>query len=436
MSIRSPSLKPRRSHLVKGLAAVLAISAAGLLFVNLTPDERELAAPVPHEVAADDPRFIALMNGLVGSNVVPGNSIRSLSNGEEIFPAMLDAIRLAEHTVNFETFIYWSGEIARDFAQALAERARAGVEVRVLLDWAGSIPFDEELERLMTRAGVQVVRFRPLHWYSLDRLNNRTHHKLLIVDGRIGFTGGVGIGDEWLGDARGPDEWRDMHYRVAGPVVAKMQSAFARNWLEATEELLQGEHHFPVATLEARDGEVPLQFVHSGVGETNSIHIMMMAAIASATQNVRIGTSYFVPDEVAIAQLRDARERGVSVDIIVPGVTADKDVVRAASRHFWGDLLEVGVRIHEYHPTMYHAKLMTIDGSWATVGSTNFDERSFRLNDEANLAAFDPDFVAEQNRVFDADLARTREVTLDEWRDRPRRQKIRDWLASHLRVQL
>jgi cardiolipin synthase A/B len=414
----------------------VAMALAALLYVNLTPDERELKAHVPHEIAAGDPRFIALMNGLVGSNVLPGNDIRSLSNGDEIFPAMLEAIRGAEHTVNFETFIYWSGRIARDFAEALAERAQAGVEVRVLLDWAGSLPFDEDLERLMTEAGAEVVRFRPLHWYSLDRLNNRTHHKLLIVDGRIGFTGGVGIGDEWLGDARGPHEWRDMHYRLVGPAVAKMQSAFAHNWLEATDLLLQGEHDFPVATLDARDGGMAVQFVNSGAGKPNATHIMMMTAMASATRSIRIGTPYFVPDDVALAQLLDARRRGVEVDIIVPGISADKEVVRAASRHFWGDLLDAGVRIHEYHGTMYHTKIMTVDGAWATVGSTNFDERSFRLNDEANLSVFDAGFVDQQNRIFMADLASTREVTLDEWRNRPWRQKVKDWMASHLRVQM
>jgi cardiolipin synthase A/B len=436
MIARVLSFPRRRPRLLAGLVGAAAMAVVALLFFNLTPDERELKAHVPHQVAADDPRFVALMNGLVGSNVLPGNHIQSLSNGDEIFPAMLEAIRSAQHTVNFETFIYWSGRIAKEFAEALAERARAGVEVRVLLDWAGSLPFDEDLERLMTDAGAQVVRFRPLHWYSLDRLNNRTHHKLLIVDGRIGFTGGVGIGDEWLGDARGPHEWRDMHYRLVGPAVAKMQSAFVHNWLEAADHLLQGEHVFPVAAMDARVGDMLVQFVNSGAGKPNATHIMILTAMASATRSIQIGTPYFVPDDVAIAQLLDARRRGVEVDVIVPGVSADKEVVRAASRHFWGDLLEAGVRIHEYQNTMFHTKIMTVDGAWATVGSTNFDERSFRLNDEANLSVFDAGFVDQQRRIFAADLESTREVTLEEWRSRPRWQKLKDWVASHFRVQM
>jgi cardiolipin synthase A/B len=373
------------------------------------------------------------IDGLLGSSLSQGNRIETLRNGDAIFPAMLEAVRSAERTITFETYIYWSGFIARDFAEALAERAEAGVEVRVLLDWQGSVPMDRDLVEMMEAAGVRVERFRPIHWYTLDKINNRTHRKLLVVDGRVGFTGGVGIADEWLGDARHPGEWRETHYRVEGPTVAGLQEAFADNWIEATGEVLQGDGFFP--PLEPV-GDSLAHMVKSSTGAANRMHMMMMTAIASAESHVRIGTPYFVPDEVAKAQLLEARARGIEVEIIVPGPHMSKDFVRNASRHFWGPLLEAGVRIHEYQPTFFHAKIVIVDEAWATVGSSNFDERAFRLNDEANLGVFDPAFVREQVAIFEEDLGRTREITLEEWEQRPFRQKAVDWAWSWLRVQL
>jgi cardiolipin synthase A/B len=423
-----------RSRIVLlGLGILLGLLGA-LVWQNLMPDRRELTSPVAPVLAASDPLFFQTMNGLFGSNVSEGNRIETLRNGDAIFPAMLEAIRNAERSVTFETYIYWRGAIAEEFADALADRARAGVEVKVLLDWQGSVPMDHAIKEAMEAAGVQIVRFRPVHWYTLDKINNRTHRKLLVVDGRVGFTGGVGIGDEWLGDARHPGEWRENHYRVTGPAVSGLQEAFADNWVEATGEVLKGEGFFP--PLEPQADGVRAHMVKSSAGGRNALHLMMMAAIASAERHVRVGTPYFVPDEVAKFQLIEARRRGIEVDVLVPGAHMSKAFVRGASRHFWGDLLEAGVRIHEFQPTFFHPKMVIVDDAWVTVGSANFDERAFRLNDEANLAVFDAAFAREQAAIYDDDLARARQVTLAEWESRPMRQRIADWAFSWFRAQL
>jgi cardiolipin synthase A/B len=419
---------------IRWFAASLVMGGVLMLIVlNLMPDRRELRAAVRPGMPTSDPAFFRSMAGLYGSNLLGGNRIETLLNGDRIFPAMLHEIRAARVSINFETYIYWSGDIARAFAAALAEGARAGIQVRVLIDWAGSQSIEGEVIDTMVDAGVQVVRFRPLRWYSLDRINNRTHRKLLVVDGRVGFTGGVGIGDEWQGDARNPREWRETHYRVTGPVVAMLQGAFASNWVEDTGEILRGEDHFPALEPE---GTQIAQMVISSTGARNDIHMMLMTAIAAAETNVRIATPYFVPDDVAIAQLVDAADRGVQVDILVPGPVNDMPIVRHASRNFWGPMLKAGVRIFEYQPTFLHTKLLIVDEIFASVGSTNFDERSFRLNDEANLNVFDADFAREQIDMFARDMAVSRQITLAEWQSRSAWERLRDWGWSWLRPQL
>ncbi len=416
------------------LAGLVALAALVLIALNLMPERRQVREPIPHAYGVSDPQFLRTMGAIFGGDVSGGHRIDTLINGDEIFPSMLQAIGEARETINFLTYIYWSGEIAEVFANALAEKARAGVEVRVLLDWAGSIPFEQRLVDTMEAAGVIVHRFRPLHWYTLDRVNNRTHRKLLIVDGTIGFTGGVGVGDEWQGDARNPNEWRDTHFRVEGPTVAEMQAAFAENWLEASNEVLQGDRFYPP---QPQPGTIYAQHVKSSPnGGSRSMHQMIVMALAASEQHIRIAMAYFVPDDIAIAQLLDARRRGVEIDIIVPGGETDVPMTRHASRYFWGPMLEAGIRIHEYQPTMYHTKVVIVDEAWATIGSANFDDRSFRLNDESNLNVFDRDFALRQIEDFEADLAETREITLQEWQSRSLWQKFLDWGASHLRAQL
>ncbi|HZF76673.1 MAG TPA: phospholipase D-like domain-containing protein [Acetobacteraceae bacterium] len=412
----------------------LAAGLGTLLALNALPARRQLRYLLPHRRAVSDPGFLREMEGSLAPAIREGCRVETLVNGDRIFPAMLDAIRGARRSINLETYVYWTGMPARLFANALAERARAGVEVRVLLDWQGSIPMNPILIRFMRRAGCDVRRFRRPAWWRLDRMNNRTHRKLMIVDGRTGFTGGVGIAEEWQGDARNAGEWRDNHYQVTGPVVADMQAAFIDNWLEASGELPRGEAHFP--ELE-RAGDMRVQLAASSPqGGTTTIHLTYMMAIAAAERHIRIAVPYFVPDELAIDHLVAAARRGVRVDILVPGRLIDQRNVRRASRGIWGRLLEAGVRIHEYEPTMLHSKLMVVDEAFAAVGSANFDERSFRLNDEANLNVFHEGFAREQIAVFEADLARARAVTLQGWRRRPLAQRTGELLASALRAQL
>jgi cardiolipin synthase A/B len=363
-----------------------------------------------------------------------GNRVTSLLNGDQVFPAMLDAIRSAKRSIDFETYIYWSGTVGREFGDALAERARAGVPTHLLIDWLGSTKADEKILDAMRDAGVEIVRYRPLRWYSVDRINHRTHRKLLVVDGRIGFTGGVGIADQWLGHAQDKEHWRDSHFRVEGPVVAQLQAAFLDNWVEAEGHVLDGEAYFPRLVPVGSDFA---QVFRSAPGEGSaSMRLMYLLAIAAATRSILIANAYFVPDSQTVAMLVEARRRGAEVEIVVPGPVLDAQIVRRASRATWGPLLEAGVRIYEYQPTMYHTKVMVVDDVWASVGSTNFDDRSFRLNDEANLNVLDPAFGREQARVFADDRRRSRQVTLEAWRRRPLLERVQERWATLVKSQL
>lgn len=433
----------RRTHAVLRLQpgpamdifAGLVIGALLTLFLsNFSTGEKKLERRVEALYGVDDDAFVRSMGSLVGPSLLGGNRIEPLQNGHQIFPAMIEAIASAQKTITFETFIYWSGQIGRDFAEALAERARAGVKVHVLLDWVGTNKMDRELLDMMDESGIEVRRYHPLRWYNVGRLNNRTHRKLLVVDGKIGFTGGVGIADVWLGDAEDPAHWRDMHYRATGPVVAQMQSAFADNWLKTAAVLLHGNDYFP--PLE-QTGDHSCQMFKSSANEgAESARLMYMLSIASARRRVLISSAYFVPDDLAIGQLCDAVRRGVEVHIMVPGEHIDTAVTRRASRSRWGALLKAGVHIYEYQPTMLHMKLMVIDDCWASVGSTNFDNRSFRLNDEANLNILDRGFANDQAGMFLEDMKRTREITYEQWKSRPLWEKITERLAGVLRSQL
>lgn len=423
----------RRHPLVIGLLSAT-LGVVGCLVVgNLLPERQELREPLPHHLASSDGQLRTSMGALFGSGYIAGNRVETLVNGMRIFPSMLRAIREARQTITFETYIYWRGDVAAEFAEALAAKAREGKSVKVLLDWVGSIPMDEGLIKRMQDAGVEIVRFRPVTWYTLDRLNNRTHRKILVVDGRIGFIGGVGIADEWNGDARSPHEWRDNHYRLEGPAVAELQAAFAEHWIEATGELLLGDRFFPDI---AAAGDYAAQIVISSTHQRNVMHLMLMTALASAQKNVRIATPYFVPDELTRRQLLDARSRGVEVQILVPGAQTDARVVRKASRHLWGELLQAGVKISDYQPTFFHGKLVVIDDVWTSVGSTNIDDRALRLNDEANVNLFDQRFARAQITVFDRDVAASRPYSLQDWQNRSASETFSDWLASLTRSQI
>jgi cardiolipin synthase len=416
------------------LVAIVATAIVVLLALNLSGGRTRIEHEIPSLYGVEDDQFVRTMGVLLGPAIVGGNRITSLQNGDEIFPAMLEAIRGAKETITFETYIYWSGRIGREFAEALAERARAGVKVHVLLDWLGSGKMDDELLQMMEEGGVEVLKYHPIRWHSLDRVNNRTHRKLLVVDGRIGFTGGVGIADEWLGHAEDSLHWRDSHYRVTGPAVAQMQAAFMDNWIKTRSLILHGTEYFP--RIDTTGPHLAQVFKSSSDDGSESVRLMYLMSIASAQKTIRLAASYFVPDSLAVASFIAARERGVEVDIIVPGRHIDQPLVRRASRASWGPLLEAGVRIHEFQPTMFHCKVMIVDDRWVSVGSTNFDNRSFKLNDEANLNVLDGEFAAEQSRVFAEDLARSKAITLEAWRARPWKEKLVERLASLVRAQL
>ncbi|MFU8898651.1 MAG: phospholipase D-like domain-containing protein [Roseinatronobacter sp.] len=396
-----------RRKIRAAVAAVLGLVLFWFLLIALMPYRRELRHAVPPGAAACDPQFPRDMGGLSGSPIMGGNRIDTLLNGDAIFAAMLSAIRAAQHSITFETYIYWSGQIGTRFCDLLIEKAQAGIAVKVLIDWFGGLPMDDDLIERMHTGGVELRMFRPMRPRTLSRLNNRTHRKVLVVDGKTGFIGGVGVADVWMGNARTPDEWRDTHYCVTGPVVALMQNAFAHNWVEASGEVLRGQAFYPPLS---PVGTTEIQMVKSNTGSRNEIHLMFMTALAAAQDHIRISTPYFVPDKVAIAQLLEARARGVNVDLLLAGKHTDSWLVRRVSRTSWRKLLDAGIRIHEYAPTFLHAKLVIVDECWASVGSANFDERSFRLNDEANLNVYDTDFVAEQIRIFAADCERARLV--------------------------
>jgi cardiolipin synthase len=352
---------------------------------------------------------------------VDGNRAETLLNGDEIFPAMLKAIREAKRTITFETYIYWSGKIGKEFADALSERARSGVKVHILLDAIGSQKMEAALLDEMKQSGVEIEKYHPIRWYTLDRVNNRTHRKLLVTDGRIGFTGGVGIADEWSGHAQDENHWRDTHYRVEGPVVAQMQAAFVDNWTKVSGRVLDGEEYFPA--LQPAGPLLGQVFKSSADGGAESMHLMYLLSIAASGKSIDLSMAYFVPDALALDALEAALKRGVKVRIVMPGKKTDASLVRRASRSTWGQILRAGAELYEYQPTMYHCKVFVVDGLWTSVGSTNFDSRSFRLNDEANLNIHDRDFAQRQLRDFEADIRKSRRITLAEWENRPLTEK-------------
>ncbi|MFD0738353.1 phosphatidylserine/phosphatidylglycerophosphate/cardiolipin synthase family protein [Lysobacter koreensis] len=415
---------------ITALVSVLAV----VLAMNFATPEKKLERKIEHRYSVADPQFRRELGVMLGPGIVAGNKVTDLQNGHEIFPAMLAAVASAQKTITFETYIYWSGEVGQKMADALSERARAGVKVNVMLDWAGSIKMENALLEQMETAGVVVHRYRPLHWYNLGRLNNRTHRKLLVIDGRIGFTGGVGIADQWSGQAQDPDHWRDMHFRIEGPVVAQIQAAFNDNWIKTTGEVLNGADYFP--PLQPAGTTDAHLFISSPAGGSESMHLMYLMCIAAAEHSIDLEASYFVPDTLITKALLAARQRGVRIRIVVPGEHIDSATVRIASKREWGELLLGGVEIYEYKPTMLHNKLLIVDGEMVSVGSTNFDIRSFRLNDEASLNIYDRDFATRMTQIFEQDLKPTKRYTHEMWQKRPLKEKFAEKVLIPIKSQL
>ncbi|SFD51164.1 cardiolipin synthase [Massilia yuzhufengensis] len=407
---------------------------AGILVLNFMPGEKQIETRLTRHYDSNDPQFRRSLGVLLGPPILEGNKVEVLLNGDEIFPSMLEAIRAAEKTITFETYIYWSETIGQEFSDALAERARAGVRVHLMLDFMGSMKMDLAQIDALKKAGVLVQRYHKPVWWKLARLNNRTHRKLLVIDGKVGFTGGVGIADQWRGKAQDEKHWRDTHFRIEGPAVGQMQAVFNDNWLKATGTVLDGPDYFPALP---PVGDMPAQvFSSSPTGGSESMHLMYLMAITSARKTIDLSAAYFVPDDLTIRTLMEAAKRGVRVRIIMPGKYIDSDLVKAASRERWPQLLAAGVKLAEYQPTMYHVKALIVDTLLVSVGSTNFDNRSFSINDEANLNVLHPEFARQQEAIFEADWRLAKEVTKEAFRERPWWQRVTTGVASLVKAQL
>ncbi|MGF6959320.1 cardiolipin synthase [Paraburkholderia youngii] len=409
-----------------------------LVIANLSSGEKKIEHKIERLYKSEDPQFLRSMGLLLGPPVVPGNRFEMLLNGDQIFPSMLEGIRSARETITFETFIYWSGEIGEQIARALADKAREGIAVHVLLDWVGCSKMDRRYLQLLREAGAEVVKFHKPHWTGLGRMNDRTHRKLLVIDGRIGFTGGVGIAPEWTGHAQDEKHWRDTHFRLTGPAVAHMQAVFMDNWIKATGNVLHGPRYFPHIDAEPKgEGEgFAHMFSSSPSGGSDDMQLMYLMAITAATRSLQLASAYFVPDKLTINAIVEAAKRGVKVQIVTPGKRIDTHTVREASRACWGDLLKAGVEIYEYQPTMFHCKLLVVDEYLVSVGSTNFDNRSFKLNDEANLNIYDRAFARQQTAAFNDDIAKSKRITLEAWTRRSFTEKVVEKFVRLLDTQL
>ena len=431
--------RTKKQRVTRNVAAVvlitfLATSLATIILINLRAGQGHIASTIEHRFGVNDPQFVRAMGNLLGPPLVEGNEVKPLQNGDQIFPAMLEAIRGAQRSVTFETYIFWAGDIGRRFVDALCERARAKVKVHVIMDWLGSDRIDKQFLKDMKQAGVEFERYKPLRWYTLSHFNNRTHRKLLIVDGKTAFTGGVGIADPWLGNADRKDRWRESHFRLQGPAVAQMQAAFVDNWIKTGGPVLCGSDYFP--ELKPVGNSLAQVFTSSKTDGSANMRLMYLFSVTSAEKHVRLAASYFVPDPLAIKTFLAARERGVRIEIILAGPYTDAPAVRGASRSSWRDLLDAGVEIYEYQPARYHCKVMIVDDLWVSVGSANFDYRSFRRDDEANMNVYDGQFAAQLAAVFDEDKKNSRPVKKEGIKRRSALAKLVDELTATFSGQL
>jgi cardiolipin synthase len=403
-----------RSTAPRALAAALLLAlGAGASGCSYIFSEKQTVYRYEPSYPVESPEFLRSLDGL-GTEMVAGNRADLLENGDGIFPSMLEAIAGAKSSINLEEYLFDHGEIATRFAHALAERARAGVAVRVLVDGFGQDL--GPLEPFMTSSGVHVRTFKPLRLYSIDRIGNRTHRRILTVDGAVGFCGGAGIDDRWKGDARNKDEWRDTMIRVEGPVLAQLQHVFAQDWVHTTGEVLHGDAQFPSIPTE---GDVLAQIVAASRADSISMSkLLLYMAIQAARRSIWIESAYFVPERQIREGLVAAARRGVDVRIVVPGEHIDFFNVRLASRYHYGELLDAGVSIYEYRPTMMHNKVMVVDGIWSTVGSINFVNRSMKKNAEVNVAVYDRPFAAKVEAMVRADIGECDVLTKTEWKKR------------------
>jgi cardiolipin synthase len=397
-------------------ASLLAVACLLVAGCSVT-SERRVHKPVQTEHAVTDPEFGKTMSHLLGPPLLEGNTVVTLENGDEIFPAMLEAIRGAKRTITIEQYIWSPGKVSSEFVEALTERARAGVKIHIVVDGIGSMKLGTDDLKPLLDAGAEFGRFNTPGWFRLFKVNHRTHRKLMVIDGKVGFTGGVCMSDEWLGDGEtNPEHWREVHFRIEGPVVAQMQAAFMDNWIETRSELLDGPEYYGDSQ---RAGEVTAQCFKSGPTDgAENARLSYLLLIAGARKSIRLAHSYFVPDAAAVNALLEARGRDVRIEVIVPA-KSDAAVVGQASRSRWGKLLEAGVEFYEYQPSLYHPKIMIVDDAWVTTGSVNFDERSFGMNDEANLNVLDKEFAAHLIKILEEDKNKSWRLTAQDFKRRP-----------------
>ena len=417
--------------LATGLVAVLVLLSILLWSSKWKRDPEALAV---HD-GGDLQSMLPSIAGITQGSLDEGNRVEVLQNGDGFFPRLFADIAGAKESVHFETYIWWDGQLARRTAALLAQKAREGVEVRLLVDGSGGRQVSE-VEGLLNEAGVRVARFHPIRFSNLGRLNNRDHRKLMIIDGRIGYVAGHGIGDEWMGNGENRNRWRDTALRIEGPAVRRLQGAFAENWIEETGEIMAGEKYFPSGL--PRNGPSTVHAAYaSPTGSVSTVQILYYLAIMSARREVIIQNPYLLPDEDALRAIDEARARGVEVWIMVPSAAAtDNAIVQHASHHRFGHLLERGVRIWEYDKTLLHQKVIIIDGIWSCVGSTNFDARSFEINDEASVGVLDQVVAGQLRAAFLEDLRFARERKLEEWSGRSLWHKLKDGLAYLAHEQL
>ncbi len=407
-------------------AAVLVFAVVVVRAVRPAPPAHDL---VP-SVALDDPSFVPTLEAHVTTPISRGNRATLLVNGDAIFPAKLAAIRAARTSITYAEYFWGEGQVGADIAEALAERCRAGIPVKILLDAVGALSMPDEHRAAMLRAGCRVHTFRPLARLGLRRHNNRNHRRILVVDGRIGHTGGSGVSDKWTGNGTAEDHWHDIDLHLEGPGVQWLQSAFAENWRETTHEILGGAAYFPAP---APAGDVRLQIVASSpVAGSYAAYTMVLLAIAAARQSVLVTNPYFVLDTQMTNAMLAAARRGVRVRVLTPG-KIDHNLVRSASRHDYGALLQGGVEIFEYQASLLHAKTMVVDATWATLGSTNFDNRSFALNDELNVGLHDPALARRMQEIFERDLERARRIDYESWRRRGIKERLMETLVLPVR---
>jgi len=388
-----------------------------------------------HEFSVDDDEFLTTIAGSTGIPFCEGNAIEILNNGDEFYPAMLKAISQARSSVTIEAYIYWAGDIGRRFAEALAARTKARVCVKILLDAVGSSTIGDEILEILEKGGCQLAWYNPARPYSIGRLNHRTHRKSLIIDGRVAFTGGAGIADHWMGHAQDHLHWRDMQIRMEGPAVIPLQTGFAHNWQQATEEVITGFEFYPAIAAPA--GKLAVQTILSspetGASTARTCYYL---SIAAARRTIDIANPYFIPDQGAIDLLVAARRRGVKVRVMVAGIHNDNWIARQNSVRLYGPLLRAGIEIYEYNHTMLHQKTMVVDGVWSTVGTTNFDSRSFAHNEENNVCVCDATLAKELEEIFVADIKGCDVMTLEKWRKRPLLEKLAQNTVSLLQEQV